>query len=231
MLPFLICFLVSSFVHCSRISPFWYCWIRCYPIPLKLTPESLKCWEPASEDDCVRIEQACHVAGCCDKDRSSQWRAPFLVRLCGRVSVLTCERVDDGPDDGRSMNGRVQRLQTTRVSLVIRNSQFGPGRGVKAATAEGSSWKSPSADQQPRGRQAGLGDRSRITRPAGGSPGWRLDRRAGRPYLNPERPGRAELGSAKPRELLTLFAAGSKKLIRAAGVYCRLANESMQANP
>jgi Na+-transporting NADH:ubiquinone oxidoreductase subunit NqrF len=39
---------------------------------------------------------------------------------------------------------------------------------------------------------------------------WYLDRRAGRPYLNSERPGRAELGSAKPRELLTLFAVGSK---------------------
>ena len=60
-------------------------------------------------------------------------------------------------------------------------------------------------------------------------PGWYLDRRAGRPYLNSERPGRAELGSAKPRELLTLFAVGSKKLIRAAGAYCRLASESMQA--
>jgi len=45
---------------------------------------------------------------------------------------------------------------------------------------------------------------------AGGRPGWYLDRRAGRPYLNSERPGRAELGSAKPRELLTLFAVGSK---------------------
>ena len=70
---------------------------------------------------------------------------------------------------------------------------------------------------------------TRIARQSGGRPGWYLDRRAGRPYLNSERPGPGQLGSAKPRELLTLFAVGSKKLIRAAGAYCRLASESMQA--